>query len=83
MPSQQNTFYPIRHKLDGSAESICLNCMASVSVGNQAFRWLLEQKHICRPMNVIARPKYSHAVNGAAPRTRGEQIPCNGPHCQS
>jgi hypothetical protein len=49
-------FYPHRHNKDGSYDSICLTCFATVSTARTEPELVAHDiKHICEPWNISQR----------------------------
>jgi hypothetical protein len=60
-------FFPHRRNRDGSYDSICLTCFATVgSAGTQEELVKCEKKHVCKPSRVAERglshPTYGNAA---------------------
>ena len=50
------TYYPSRHNRDGSYDSICLKCFATVSSGPTKWgRVELNKRHICNSSDMFQR----------------------------
>ena len=48
MTNTRTEFYPHRHKLDGSFDSICLNCLATIFTSNNETELEAHEKeHVC------------------------------------
>jgi hypothetical protein len=49
-------FYPHRHNRDGSFDSICLNCFATLATAKTEAELLeFDKSHICQPATVSQR----------------------------
>lgn len=49
MADQASATHPHRPKMDGSSDSICLNCLATVAAKQEADRSDAELRHVCSP----------------------------------
>jgi hypothetical protein len=49
MPEQASSVHPQRLKMDGSSDSICLNCLGTITAKDRANQADDELPHICHP----------------------------------
>ena len=49
MAEQASALHPHRPKMDGSSDSICLNCLATVAVQHDAEQLDISLHHVCLP----------------------------------
>jgi hypothetical protein len=49
MAEQASEAHPHRLKMDGSSDSICLNCLATVAVKHEADHSDVSLRHVCLP----------------------------------
>ena len=49
MAEQASALHPHRPKMDGSSDSICLNCLATVAVQHDADQLDISLHHVCLP----------------------------------
>ena len=47
MTDLRESFFPHRRKLDGSYDSICLNCLATIGSGTQEELVRRDREHVC------------------------------------
>jgi hypothetical protein len=61
-------FYPHRRNRDGSFDSICLNCFATLATAKTEAELLeLDQAHICQPATVTQRAFDRQLLQKASP----------------
>ena len=58
MSDLREPFFPHRRNRDGSYDSICLACFASVGSGTQEELEQLDKKHVCEPADLANRASY-------------------------
>jgi hypothetical protein len=49
MADQASATHPHRPKMDGSSDSICLNCLATVTAKHEADKPDVRLNHVCGP----------------------------------
>jgi hypothetical protein len=64
MSGLREPFFPHRRKRDGSYESICLTCFATVGFGTQEELMQRDKEHVCESSRVAERGLL-HALSGA------------------
>jgi hypothetical protein len=66
MIEQASSGHPQRLKMDGSSDSICLNCLGTITASDRANKMEADSHHICHPSftssrgSTLQRPQDSH-----------------------
>ncbi len=55
MAEQPSATHPHRLKMDGSSDSICLNCLATVAAKQEVDQSGVEMHHVCLPSFSVRR----------------------------
>jgi hypothetical protein len=55
MAEQASAAHPYRPKMDGSSDSICLNCLATVAIKHDADQPDVSLHHVCLPAFSLRR----------------------------
>jgi len=76
MLSQLPAFYPHRRNSDGSFDSICLNCFATVAnAGTEPELLEYDSRHVCEPATVSQRAFDRRVLEGKAEAAKRPQDP--------